>query len=283
MSALDQAQAPTRRLRPRRLTLPATRSGRVGWALILLIVVIALLGPLVAPYDPATTVGAAGLSPGGEFALGTDFLGRDVLSRVLNGGGSVLLFATIATIVAYAGGLLVGLTAGYLRRWPDQLLMRAMDLLLSFPQLVFILLLAAALGTGVVPVLVAAALIQIPSIARIVRAATLEQSVRGYVEAAVARGERAPSIIWREILPNIQRSLAADVGVRFTWSVVLIASVNFLGLGLQPPASDWGVMVSENRAIIALNPVAMLVPALLLGTLTVAINLASDALAGDQK
>lgn len=271
-----------RRGLPRRVALPATRTGRVGWALIVLIALVALLGPFAAPHDPAATVGPAGLSPGGGFLLGTDFLGRDVLSRLLYGGRSVLLYATLATLLAYAGGLLVGVAAGYLRRWPDQLLMRGMDLLLSFPQLVFILLLAAALGTGVVPVLIATAVIQIPSIARIVRTATLQQAVRGYVEAAVARGERGPSIMWREILPNIQRPLAADVGVRFTWSVVLIASVNFLGLGLQPPAADWGVMVSENRAIIALNPAAMLAPALLLGALTVAINLASDALAGER-
>jgi len=128
-------------------------------------------------------------------------------------------------------------------------------------------------------VVAATAVIQMPPIARIVRTATVEQSVRGFVEAAVARGESMVSVLAREILPNLARPLSADIGLRFTWSVLLIASVNFLGLGLQPPASDWGLMVSENRAGIGLNPWAVVVPALLLGALTVGINLLSDSIA----
>jgi len=205
------------------------------------------------------------------------------LSRVLFGGRTVLIYAGLATILAYLAGLAFGLFAGYLRGWPDQALMRSVDVLLSFPALVFILLVSTAAGQGIIPVMVATAIIQAPAIARIVRTATLEQSVRGFVEAAVARGESAISVLRREILPNIARPLSADVGLRFTWSVLLIASVNFLGLGLQPPAADWGLMVSENWGGIGANPAAVLVPAALLGLLCGAINLLSDSLAGGRQ
>ena len=156
--------------------------------------------------------------------------------------------------------------------------MRAVDVLLAFPSLVFLLLLAAAFGRGIGPVVWATALIQATAIARIIRTAALEQSVRGFVEAAVARGDSTRSVLFREILPNIYGTIAADVGLRFTWSVLLIASVNFLGLGMQPPDADWGLMISENRGGINLNAWAVLAPAAALGTLTVAITMVTDAL-----
>lgn len=268
---------------PIRTRLPGTTSGRVGALLLVAIVVVALAGPYLTPYAADRTVGVPFTPPGAGFLLGTDLLGRDVLSRVLTGGQSVLLFAGIATIGAYAVGLTVGLLAGYSRSWVDPVLMRSVDVLLAFPALVFVLVLSAGLGTGVGPVVLAAAVIQVPPIARIIRTATLEQSVRGFVEAAVARGESMFSVLRREILPNITRTIAADVGLRFTWSVLLIASVNFLGLGLQPPAADWGLMISENRAGIAANPLAVLAAAALLGALTVAINLVGDALVEDER
>jgi peptide/nickel transport system permease protein len=267
----------------RRLALPPTRAGKIGLIMLAAVVLLALAGPELAPYSPRLTVGAPYAPSGGHFLLGTDVLGRDVLSRVLFGGRTVLIYAGLATILAYLAGLAFGLFAGYLRGWPDQALMRSVDVLLSFPALVFILLVSTAAGQGIIPVMVATAIIQAPAIARIVRTATLEQSVRGFVEAAVARGESAISVLRREILPNIARPLSADVGLRFTWSVLLIASVNFLGLGLQPPAADWGLMVSENWGGIGANPAAVLVPAALLGLLCVAINLLSDSLAGGRQ
>jgi len=264
----------------RRRIAPLSNVGAwVGVLVLIIVVLVALVGPWFAPHSPDQPIAAPFTSPGSGHPMGTDFLGRDVLSRLLWGGRSVLLFAGAATLIAYAVGLAVGLLAGYSRSWIDPALMRSVDMLLAFPALVFILLLAAALGTGIWSVLVATAVIQVPGIARIIRTATLEQSVRGFVEAAVLRGETTPSILRREILPNITGPISADIGLRFTWSVILIASVNFLGLGLQPPAADWGVMVSENRGGLNLNPSAMLAPALILGALTVAINLVSDSLA----
>jgi ABC-type dipeptide/oligopeptide/nickel transport system permease subunit len=252
--------------------------------LLIAVVAVALLGPLLA-HQPSRSVGAPFSPPSGHDLLGTDFLGRDVLARVLAGGRSVLLYSGLATLFAYAVGITVGLAAGYLRTWVDPALMRTVDVLLSFPSMVFILLFATAFGRGIGSVVVATAVIQLPAIARIIRTATLDQSRRGYVEAALLRGESSLAVLRRDILPNITRTLSADVGLRFTWSVLLIAGVNFLGLGLQPPHADWGLMVSENRAgmNIALNPWAVLAPALLLGLLTVAINLLSDALSGEKR
>ncbi|MYS86919.1 ABC transporter permease [Embleya scabrispora] len=272
------------RLVPRRSWWPATRAGRVGLVLLVATAGAALVGPFFAG-SPDRSVAPPFSPPDGDAPLGTDFLGRDVLARLLTGGESVLLYAGLATLVAYAVGITVGLAAGYLRSWPDPLLMRSVDVLLSFPSLVFILLFATAFGRGIGAVVMATAVIQLPAIARIIRTATLTQSARGYVEAAVLRGESSSSVLRREILPNITRTLSADVGLRFTWSVLLIASVNFLGLGLQPPNADWGLMVSENRAgmSVALNPWAVLAPALMLGLLTVAINLLGDAMSGDKK
>ena len=266
-----------------RRVMPATTSGRIGLGLLVAVVAVALLGPLLAGNDPNATVGTPFAPPGSGALLGTDELGRDVLARTLYGGRTVLLYSAIATALAYLGGLTIGLLSGYLRGWTDSVLMRAVDVLLSFPALVFILLVSVGLGRGITAVVIATAVVQLPAIARIIRTATLEQSVRGFVEAAVARGERTVSIMRREIMPNIARTIAADLGLRFTWSVLLIASVNFLGLGLQPPATDWGLMVSENRAGIGPNPASVLLPALMLGLLTISINLLGDSLSGDRR
>lgn len=261
----------------------ATLSGRIGVTLLAAVVLLAMFGPLLTAFPPDRTVGIPYAPPGGRHLLGTDLLGRDVLSRVLSGGRSVLLFAGAATLAAYAVGLTIGLLAGCSRSLFDPLVMRSVDVLLAFPALVFVLVLAAGLGTGIAPVVLATAIIQVPSIARIIRTATLEQSVRGFVEAAVARGEGTLSVLRREILPNIAPTIAADAGLRFTMSVLLIASVNFLGLGLQPPAADWGLMISENRAGLASNPAAALAAAALLGLLTLSINLVGDAVAGAKR
>jgi ABC-type dipeptide/oligopeptide/nickel transport system permease subunit len=155
--------------------------------------------------------------------------------------------------------------------------MRSVDVLLAFPALLILLLLVASLGSSVPVLLLGVLLIQLPSIARLVRTASQEVSVRGYVEAAVARGERAPAILLREVLPNIRPVLLADVGLRFGYSILVIASVNYLGLGLQPPSADWGLSISLNQSIVSLSPWAVLAPALMLAALTIAVNLIADA------
>lgn len=251
--------------------------GRIGAVLLLLLVGVALAGPLLAPHSPTDTIGIPGLPRGPGAPLGLDFLGRDVLSRVLYGGRSTLLLGGAATVLTYLIGVTLGLVAGYSRTPLDPLIMRAVDVVLSFPALLIMLLAVTAFGNGPVVLVGSAALVLFPGVARIVRTATAEVATRAYVEAAEARGERPPAIVRREILPNIVAPIVADLGIRFSWSIILIASVNFLGLGLRPPTADWGLMVSENRSIFATNPLAVLAPAAMLALLIIGVNLIGDA------
>jgi peptide/nickel transport system permease protein len=262
-----------------RLRFLRTSTGMVGFALLVLVVGIALLGPFFAPHAPDEPVGVPYSGPAEGTPFGTDFLGRDVLSRVLWGGRSVLALAGLATLLAYAGGIAVGLAAGYSRSLLDPVLMRTADVMLSFPAILFLLVLVTGAGTSEAVLVLGVALVQMPLVARIVRAATLEQSVRGFVEAAVARGEGTAAILRREILPNIVGPIVADVGLRFTYAIILVASVNFLGLGLAPPAADWALIISENRGGLTLNPYVILVPATLIALLTISVNLVGDSIA----
>jgi ABC-type dipeptide/oligopeptide/nickel transport system permease subunit len=184
-----------------------------------------------------------------------------------------------ATAIAYVAGITIGLIAGYSRSLIDPILMRAMDVLLAFPPILFLLVLATGAGHSQIALVLGVAAIHVGGIARIVRAATLDISVRNYVEAAVARGQSTRSVLTREILPNISAPVLADAGVRFTGSILLLAAVNFLGLGLQPPAADWALMISENRSGITLQPWTIVVPAILIALLTIGVNLVADAIA----
>ena len=262
-----------------RLRFMRRPSGAIGVAILLFVIAVAVFGPLVAPHPPTKPVGVPLSGPSGTSPLGTDYLGRDVLSRVLYGGRSVLGLAAAATALAYLVGLAVGLVAGYTRSLVDPLLMRSVDVMLCFPPLLFLLVLIAGAGSSVGVLVIGVAFVQAPQISRIVRTATLEVSVRGYVEAAVARGERVPAVIIREVLPNILGPVLVDAGLRFTYSILIIASVNFLGLGLQPPNSDWALMIGENRSYLAVNSLAVLAPAAMIAILTIGVNLTGDAVA----
>jgi ABC-type dipeptide/oligopeptide/nickel transport system permease subunit len=260
----------------RRLRFARTGPGAIGLVLLVIVLLLVLIGPFFAPHAPAESLGLPGASPDGSYWLGTDKLGRDVLSRTLWGGRSVVALALAATAACYAIGLLVGVTAGYNRRLEGPL-MRTVDVVRAFPPLLFFLIIVTGLGQAVWVLILGVTVVQAPGIARLTHTAAKEVSLRAYVEAAVARGERSPSIIRREILPNISSPLIADAGLRFTFSVLLVASVNFLGLGLEPPRSDWGLMVSENRDILTLNPWAVFAPAALIALLTIAVNLVGDS------
>lgn len=255
------------------------RTAQVGVALVAATVALALLGPLFAPHVPEDLIATPFERPREGTYLGTDFLGRDVLSRVLYGGRSVIGLALAATLLAYVIGIPVGLFAGYSRSLGDGLVMRAMDVLIAFPPLLFVLVVATGAGRSLSALVAAVATIHVPRIAYIVRAATAEVAVRAYVEAAVSRGERTISILRREILPNIVPTLLADFGVRLTASILLIAAINYLGLGLQPPASDWALMISENRDALTIQPWVIAIPAALIACLTIGVNLIGDGIA----
>ena len=262
-----------------RLRFVRSFSGAVGVTVVVFVVAVAIFGRYFAPYDPNVPVSAPLSPPSSHYWLGTDFLGRDVFSRLLYGGRSVITLAALATGLGYLIGMSVGLIAGFSRSRVDPVLMRSVDVMLAFPPLLFLLVLISGAGTGVEVLVIGVAVIQAPGISRIVRTATLEVSVRGYVEAAIARGERSYAVIVREVLPNIMAPVLVDSGLRFTYSILIIASVNFLGLGLQPPASDWALMISDNRQYIAIQAWAVLAPAAMIALLTIGINLTGDAIA----
>jgi ABC-type dipeptide/oligopeptide/nickel transport system permease subunit len=243
------------------------------------VIAVAVLGPLLAPHPPSAPVGPPYAPPGASALLGTDFLGRDVLSRLLSGGRSVVLLASLSMVVAYLIGGAIGLTAGLSRSALDDVLMRPLDVVVALPPFLVLAVLATGAGRGLLVVLAAVALANLPGVARVVRTATLEVSTKGYVEAAVARGEPPWAIALRDVLPNIAAPLVADFGVRFTAAAGLVASANFLGLGVGPPAADWALMIAENRTGIALQPWAVAAPAAMIGLLTVAVNLSGDELA----
>ena len=262
-----------------RLRVLRTPSGAIGFAIVLFVLGVALLGPYLAPHSPAASLGPPLSGPSGAYPFGTDILGRDVLSRVLYGGRSLLALALAATALAYLVGLSIGLVAGYSRTIVDPLLMRSVDVLLAFPPLLFLLVLIGGAGQSPTVLVLGVAVIQAPAISRVVRSATLEVSVRGYVEAAVARGERATAVIAREVLPNILGPVLVDAGLRFTYSILIITSVIYLGLGLEPPSSNWALMISENREYISLNSLSVLAPAAMIAILTIGVNLTGDAIA----
>jgi ABC-type dipeptide/oligopeptide/nickel transport system permease subunit len=249
----------------------------IGMVFVAIVVLLAILGPLLAPYSPIATIGIPGQAPTAAHILGLDFEGRDVLSRLLYGGRTTLFMCVVATLLTYAVGLTIGLIAGYTRSFVDSLLMRMVDVFLSLPALLVMLVMVTALGPSQVILIVSAALVLFPGVARIVRTSTLEVSRRGYVEAAIARGENTISILRREILPNIAGPIIADLGLRFSWSIILISSVNFLGLGISPPNPDWGLMIAENRIIISENLYAVLAPSVVIAILILGVNLVGDA------
>ncbi|MFZ0384120.1 MAG: ABC transporter permease [Solirubrobacteraceae bacterium] len=262
-----------------RLRFARTPTGIAGLGVLGFVVCVAALGPLFAPHDPNLPIEPPLSGPSSSALLGTDDLGRDVLSRLLYGGRSVILLALAATLLAYACGLLIGLSAGWSRGLLDPSLMRSIDVLLVFPPLLFMLILITATGPSTAVLVLGVGVIQAPPISRLVRTATMETSVRGYVEAAVARGETTTAILGREIFPNILPPILVDAGLRFTYSILIVASVNYLGLGLQPPSSDWSLMISENREYISINSLSVLAPAAMIALLTIGVNLIGDAVA----
>jgi peptide/nickel transport system permease protein len=256
-----------------------TPRGAIGLALATFVVLVAVIGPFVAPYSPYALVTLAFGKPSGHYLLGGDFLGRDVLSRVLNGGWALLLMAGCATALGVACGAAAGVSAAYLRGRSDGIIMRAVDVILSFPQLVFALLLLALIGPKLWLITLAVAISHAPQVARVLRAATLDISERDFVKAAELQGMRPAKVMVKEILPNLVSPLMVEAGLRLTYSIVIIAGLAFLGFGQQPPTANWGVMINENRVGLSLNPWAVVIPAALIALLTIGTNTFTDAFA----
>jgi len=256
-----------------------SRRGLVGLALVIPIVLIAVLGPFLAPKSPTAFVGLPYAGPSSEAWLGTDGIGRDVLSRVLWGGREILALAVLATVIGIVVGTALGTTAGYVKGALDEAIMRTLDVALAFPQIILALLLVSIIGPQLWLVCLAVAAIHAPQVARVARAATLRTVEQDHVKYAEAFGIPRRRVILGEVVPNIISPVMVEAGLRLTYSIAIIASLSFLGFGLQPPSADWGLMVNENRIGIQQNPWPVVAPIVLIAILTVGVNMFSDAVA----
>lgn len=253
-------------------------SGKLGLTLVLFWIAIALVGRFIAPYPPGAFVSYevfAGSS--GKFWFGSDFLGRDVLSRLLVGAQFTVGLSATAVTIAVTLGTGLALTAAVGPRWLDELLSRAMDTLISIPSKIFALVLVAAFGSSLMLLTLIVSVTYVPGNFRIARSLAVGLTQLDYIEVARARGEGRLHIALVEMLPNMIRPLFADIGLRFVFIVLLLSGLSFLGLGLQPPDADLGSLVRENSSGLGEGALAIVVPALAIASLTVGVNLLIDA------
>lgn len=253
--------------------------GLVGLVFAGFVVAVALAGPFLSPYSPEEFVGVPFQPPGGDLLLGADSLGRDALSRVLSGGYRTLGLAALATALGVGAGAILGMTAGFMKGAVDEAIMRVLDVALAFPQMIFALLFLSILGSDPWLVVLIVAIVHAPQVARVARGGTLHVAGEDFVRHAEAIGMPGWRILLREILPNIAVPLLVEVGLRYTYSIALIAGLSFIGLGQQPPTPDWGLMINENRIGMASNPWPVLAPVLLIVLLTIGVNLVTDTIA----
>jgi peptide/nickel transport system permease protein len=276
------AVARVRRRRP--LTLLLLRSLRqrrtqIGITLALLLVALALIGPLFAPHGPTDFVGAPYAHASSNALLGTDNLGRDVLSRFLWGGRAILGLSALATAIGLLLGGSIGLLAAYSRGLVDDVLMRTMDVILAFPSIELALVAVSTVGPKLWLIVLVVGFTTMPRVARVTRGAALEIVERDYVHAVQAMGEPRRKILLGEILPNITSPLLVEASLRLTYSIGLIAGLSFLGFGRQPPAADWGLMINENRQGLTIQPWGVVMPVIAIALLTIGTSLIGDGVA----
>ncbi|PZX18245.1 peptide/nickel transport system permease protein [Palleronia aestuarii] len=248
----------------------------IGLAGVGLALVCAAFAPWLAPYGESEIVGDIWQPVGGDFVLGTDNIGRDLLSRMIYGARTTIFVAMAATLLSFSLGTLLSFTAAVLRGWPDQALSRLNDLMMSIPTLIFALVVLAVLPQEMWILILVMAVLDSTRVFRLGRAVAVDIAVMDFVEAARLRGEGTVWIIFREILPNALTPLLAEFGLRFAFSILFLSTLSFLGLGIQPPAADWGGMVRDNKDGIIFGIPAALIPGAAIAVLTVSINLVVD-------
>ncbi len=259
--------------------LYAKPASAIGTTIFLGFIFLALFGPFIAPYGENEQVYAdARQPPSTEHWFGTDNLGRDVFSRVMLGARDILVLAGLGTLLAVVAGTFFGLLSGYRGGWFDELFMRFFDSLLAMPALLLALLLLGLLGPNENSVMLVLVIVYTPIVARVVRSVVLSTKSKGYVEAAQIQGESQSRILFREILPSVTPALTVEAALRFSYAIFLVASLGFLGIGVQPPSANWGLMVSEGRAYVEQLPWALFFPAAAIAVLVVGINLMADGL-----
>ncbi len=261
-----------RRLRKR----PAALIGTIVFCIFLF---LAVFGPWVAPYDYQAQDAKLRLAtPTVSHPFGADQFGRDIFSRIIVGTRNIFLLGGFGTLVAVVIGTAIGLASGYVGGTTDEVVMRLLDVLLSFPSLLLALVLLSTVGPSNLNIVFVVAVLYIPMVARVVRSMVLDLKNKEFVEAARIRGERRSYVLFREILPNSLPPLLVEASMRFSYSIFLVASLGFLGLGVQPPSPDWGLQINEARNFFAIAPHVLLFPACTIAVLVVATNLMSDGL-----
>ncbi len=255
-----------------RLSLPAL----LGLVIIAANLLAAVFAPLIAPFDQASVVGDAWGDASAQFPLGLDNLGRDLFSRLIYGARMSIGLALVITCLSFTLGIVTGFAAAVLRGWVDTVLSRLVDLLLSMPTLILAFIILSVLGTDLPVLVVTIAVLDAPKVFRLSRALAMNIAALEYVEVARVRGEGLWWIIRREILPNAMAPLIAEFGLRFSFAFLFIAALSFLGLGVQPPAADWGSMVRDYRDMINLDAAAPLYPAGAIALLTIGVNFVVD-------
>ncbi|MBR0706594.1 MULTISPECIES: ABC transporter permease [Bradyrhizobium] len=253
--------------------------GLVGVTLLALIAIACLFGPALAPYAPEKIDFLGRFRPPGwQNWLGADQFGRDILSRLMVGARSTVPMALIATFVGSAAGAIIGVGSAYLGGRTDEAIMRTNDAVMAIPGLLLALLLVSTLGNGAGNAVIAIAVAFAPGMARVTRSVALNVRNQDYVKAAIARGEGAVWIIFREMLPNVMAPIVIESTIRVSFAVMLFATLSFLGVGAQPPASEWGLMVADARQYMYQAPWGLIVPAAAIALTAIAFNLLGDGL-----
>lgn len=251
----------------------------IGTSISILFLLLALLGPLIAPYGVNEQIVAdARAAPSSSHLFGTDNLGRDVFSRVILGAWDVLTLSGLGTLLAVIGGTGLGLLSGYRGGLFDEILMRLFDSLLALPALLLALLLLGIMGPSSTSILIVLVLLYIPIVARVVRSVVLSVKTRGFVEIARLQGDSLGRILFREILPSVTPALAVEAALRFSYAIFLVASLGFLGVGVQPPNPNWGLMIKEARTTVFQTPWALYFPAGAISIVVIGVNLMADGL-----
>jgi len=253
---------------------------RVGLALVGLLALIAIFGPLLAPHAPDEFVARPFSAPGTAGAvLGTDYLGQDVLSRFLHGGLTILVLAVVSTAIGLVLGLAIGLVAAYSRNWVDDVLMRAMDVIMAFPQIMLALVAVSLVGPKNWVTIIAIALTTAPRVARVARGAAQPVVERDFIGATEAMGMSRTRIIGGELFPNILGPMMVEASLRLTYSIAVIAALAFLGLASDPNGPNWGTMIKQNQGALATQPWGALLPILAIAVLTMGTGLIGDGIA----
>ncbi|MGU9952162.1 MAG: ABC transporter permease [Gammaproteobacteria bacterium WSBS_2016_MAG_OTU1] len=257
--------------------------GSVGFAIVVFWVLVAIFADVIAPFDPLQQIAplakpGAVSEGGGILYLGADFLGRDILSRIIHGTRTIMLWAPLATAAALISGIVLGLTGGYYGGRIDDIISFIANMILAYPVLVLLILLIGILGQSGLSIVIAITFASAPAVFRIVRGEVLTIRNRDFIAAAKTRGENVPYILMFEILPNAKAPLIVDACLRMGYTTILIGILGFLGLGLPPPTPDWGGMVNENRALALAFPHMTVFPCLAISSLVLGLNLLADGI-----